>query len=59
MLSVIETINTTVNNFIWGVPAYDLYYRSRPLSQHPYRISSDQEIPLRYENNPWPHAPKT
>ena len=21
MLSVIETINTTVNNFIWGVPA--------------------------------------
>ena len=55
MLSVIETINTTVNNFIWGVPAMiciigvGLYLR----------ISSDQEIPLRYENNRWPHAPKT
>lgn len=35
MLSVIETINTTVNNFIWVIPAMIYIIGVGILSQHP------------------------
>ena len=58
MLQIIETINTAVNNFIWGVPAMvcifgvGLYLSIRTnflqIRKFPYAI-----------NNPWTYFPQT
>ncbi len=42
MLSTIESVNSAVNNFIWGVPAM-IALLSRALLKYPDRLPSDRE----------------
>ena len=41
MLHIIETINTILNNFIWGIPAMYLHFWSRIISQHKNQFFTD------------------
>ena len=46
MLSVIESVNAAVNNFIWGVPAMICIIGVGLLFKYPHEFSPDSEISL-------------
>ena len=54
MLQIIETINTAVNNFIWGVPAMVCIF-----GVGLYLSIRTNFLQIRNQNNPWTYFPQT
>ena len=45
MLELIQSVNSAVNNFIWGVPGYDLYHWCWITVNDQNKIFTDSKVP--------------